>query len=177
MGLAAQTPDHYKMRYLISDIDTDIVSINTITFTFHHTVVCCCGIGVEIFSLIGVCVCIHRPFICVTPFKFLTHSCNAVLFCCVCIILCKQQSRSQIISGFFPQLADAFPLAHCVGPQVPKFGFMLCAFQLAPGCLISYIAVIVVHIFNLFTTILCINCLHELFDTDKLINIDIMNFY
>ena len=48
--------------------------------------------------------------------------------------------EARLSVGFFPQLAEVFPLAHCVGPQVPKFSVVLFFYYaciLAPGCLIS----------------------------------------
>jgi len=63
--------------------------------------------------------------------------------CCVCVCVCTDMSRalqhlyhyfryalirSQNISGFSPH---CFPLALCVGPQVPKFSVLLL-------CLLSY---------------------------------------
>ena len=68
--------------------------------------------------------------------------------------------------GFFRQLAEVFPW-HIVWVVI------LFVYQIPPGCLISDICTMFGFC---YVPQSCINHLHELFDTDKLINIDIMNF-
>ena len=141
MGLAAQTPDHYKMSHLISDIDT--LYIHIITFTFHS-----CSLLMWYwcrYFQFACCLCMYLYTICLC-YPFVNFQNIVVtLFCFVVSALFGVTGRVEArLSGFFPQRAEVFPW-HIVWAH-KCLNLVLCYMSFSWSLALSLaIAVIVVH--------------------------------
>ena len=152
------------MRSWISNIDTDTLYIHTHTFTFYCCSLCCrfyhCCYGncVDILTLIAFC--ISHYFI---------------------VYVVTSSVEARLLMGFSSAFIEVFPLAHCVGPQVPKFSVVLRFFDYAfwPLAVSSTVHhVLLVHLLNSCTCLMLINssCSIDLCQ-GVMIHIKLTNYY
>ena len=114
---------------------------------------------------------VHHSFV---YYPFLAHSCMLFLLSFVVYaIFCVTDSvEARLSVGFSLSWLRFSP-----GTLCGSF-YIVClptAWPLAVPLVICILCLTFVTYHNYALTV-CINCLHELFDSDKLINIDIMNF-